>query len=123
MATLITVSVAVSCAMLFSLTAGTNAAETSGGAYMILSNGQITCGEFLADSPHSQSTDMEWVLGYISGRNREAPVGSRMAGISFTVGDSVTAWLQNYCQTHALNHLVEAADELRAEFLRREGPR
>ena len=46
-----------------------------------------------------------------------------MAGISFTVGESVTALLQNYCRAHALNHLVVAADELGAEFLRREGPR
>ena len=123
MAPLIAFSVAVSGVMPFTLTAGTNAAETPSNAHMVLSNGQITCGEFLTDSPHTQASDTEWVLGYISGRNREAPAGRRMAGTSFTAPDSVTAWLQNYCRTHALNHLVEAADELRTEFLLREGPR
>jgi hypothetical protein len=58
---------AASGAMLFSLVSETSAAETSGGSYMIPSNGQITCGEFLSDSPRSQATDTEWVLGYISG--------------------------------------------------------
>jgi hypothetical protein len=33
------------------------------------------------------------------------------------------AWLQDYCRTHALDHLADAADGLRDEFLRRESMR
>jgi hypothetical protein len=113
---------AASGAMLFSLVSETSAAETSGGSYMIPSNGQITCGEFLSDSPRSQATDTEWVLGYISGRNRVSASG-RMAGSSFKAPESVMAWLQDYCRTHALDHLADAADGLRDEFLRRESMR
>jgi len=87
---------------------------------MILSNGTITCGEFLSDSVPTQAADTEWVLGYISGRNMESSKGSRMAGSSFTAPQSASAWLQNYCRTHPLNRLAEAADALRDEFLRRE---
>jgi hypothetical protein len=89
---------------------------------MILSNGQITCGEFLSDNPQTQSADAEWVLGYISGRNRESPPGSRFVGTSFRTPESITAWLQNYCRTHALNEFIQAADALRDELLQREGP-
>lgn len=87
----------------------------------VLSNGYITCGEFLNDNEASQAGgDTEWVLGYITGRNRDAALGSRYAGSSFTAPASVTVWLQNYCRTHALDRLFQAADSLRAEFLRRE---
>ena len=107
---------------LVSLTPTARAANPLAESYSVLSNGYITCGEFLSDNPGSQAADAVWVLGYITGRNRDSPAGSRNAGTSFTAPSSVTAWLQNYCQTHALDRLVEAADALRAEFLRRERP-
>jgi hypothetical protein len=115
-------TVAVAGALLINWAVTVTAAEPNDGPFMVLSNGQITCGEFLADNPRSQAADTEWVLGYVSGRNSSSLAGSRNAGISFTAPDSVTAWLQNYCRTHSLDHLVEAAEELRSEFLRREGP-
>ena len=68
----------------------------------------------------TQASDTEWVLGYISGVNLNAPAGTRSAGHSFHKPEDATAWLQNYCRAHALDYLVKAADELRAEFLRRE---
>jgi hypothetical protein len=88
--------------------------------FQVLSNGAITCGEFLADGERTQASDTEWVLGYITGRNRVAPLGSRNAGSSFTAPAAVTAWLQDYCRTHALDYLIGAAEALRIEFLRRE---
>ena len=89
-------------------------------AFLVLSNGTETCGAMLADNQPALAADVEWVLGYISGLNRHAPPGERYAGSSFRHGASVSAWLQNYCQTHALDSLAQAADALRAEFLRRE---
>jgi hypothetical protein len=106
----------------FNQPSAAKAADLSEIPYIVLSNGQVTCGEFLSDNPGSQKTDMEWILGYISGRNREAFQGTRMAGRSFTQPESVLAWLQNYCRIHALDPLVNAGDSLRTEFLRREGP-
>src|SRR5580658_9664411 len=103
-------SVAVSSALVLCWAMSVTAADTADGPFMVLSNGQITCGEFLTDAPRTQSADTEWVLGYVSGRNRGSPPGSRNAGISFTAPDSVTAWLQNYCRTHSLDPLIEAAE-------------
>jgi len=37
--------------------------------------------------------------------------------------EAVFAWLQDHCRSHALDPLVNAADSLTAEFLRREGPK
>jgi hypothetical protein len=113
---------AISISMLLGFARSTNAVEAFSGVSMVLSNGTITCGEFLSDSPPTQAADTEWVLGYISGRNRESSVGSRMAGASFTAPQSVTAWLQNHCRTHPLDRLADAADKLRDDFLRRESP-
>lgn len=107
--------IAASCMIVFA-----SKAVVAEEGYVILSNGQITCGDFLSDNPSTQASDTEWVLGYISGLNKSAPVGSRNAGASFTTPASVTAWLQNYCRTHALDFLPSAAEALRAEFLRRE---
>src|ERR1700722_9956080 len=106
--------------MLVNLTSVTRAADNSDSGFMVLSNGMITCGEFLSDNLVSQQTAAEWVLGYISGRNRESSQGSRLVGTSFTRIESVTAWVQNYCRNHAPDPIVDAADSLRAEFLRRE---
>ena len=39
--------------------------------FYILSEGATTCGEFTTE-PETQTIRMEWILGYISGRNREA---------------------------------------------------
>jgi hypothetical protein len=114
-------SAAVLAIVLSNPTSLAKAASPSDRTYMVLSNGQVECGEFLSDNPLSQKADVEWVLGYISGRNREASQGSRMAGVSFKRPEAVLVWLQDYCRTHSLDLLVDAADGLRAEFLRREG--
>src|SRR5215469_13308152 len=88
--------------------------------FYVLSEGATTCGEFVAQ-PQMQTIRMEWVLGYISGRNREAASPrDRLIGHSFERTDTVLGWLQSYCQTHSLNTLVNAADDLRADFRRHE---
>jgi hypothetical protein len=88
--------------------------------FRTLSEGATTCGEFVAE-PWMQSSRMEWVLGYISGRNREAvSPGNRIIGGSFQQPATVIAWLQNYCQFHSLDTLLNAADRLRDDFQRHE---
>lgn len=89
--------------------------------FNILSEGASTCGEFIAE-PQMQTIRMEWILGYISGRNKEAALPrDRLIGRSFERTNTVLGWLQSYCQTHSLNILVKAADDLRADFQKHEG--
>jgi hypothetical protein len=97
------------------------ALDINNAPFATLSEGATTCGEFVAQ-PLMQSERMEWVLGYISVRNREAISPSeRTIGRSFQQPATVIAWLQNYCQVHSLDMLIDAADHLRADFQRHEG--
>jgi len=66
--------------------------------WLMLSEGATTCGEFIAE-PGMQNVRMEWVLGYISGRNREATSSrDRFIGRSFQQPATVIGWLQSYCR-------------------------
>jgi hypothetical protein len=88
--------------------------------FEILSEGATTCGEYIAQ-PATRGARMEWVLGYISGRNREAASPrERMIGTSFDKPATIDGWLLSYCQSHSLDTMNQAADDLRADFLKRE---
>src|SRR5437764_12556041 len=77
--------------------------------------GGTTCGEFIAQPGIMQTVRMEWVLVYISGRNREAALPrERDIGTSFQQPATVIGWLQSYCRSHSLDTLISAADNLRA---------
>ena len=91
-------------------------------AGMILSNGQDSCGEFLAGDQWHQQIDVEWILGYISGVNtRGQTENDRLVGTSFRDGAAVAAWVQQYCRSHALDVMPTVAEALRTEFAKREG--
>jgi hypothetical protein len=90
-------------------------------SFLTLSEGATTCGEFIAQ-PGMQVVRMEWALGYISGRNREAlSPRERWVGSSFQQPNTVIGWLQSYCRSHSLDPLFVAADDLRADLQRQEG--
>lgn len=73
------------------------------GEWVVLSEGATTCGEFIAE-PGMQTSRMEWILGYISGRNREATSPhDRFIGRSFQQPATVIGWLQGYCRLHSLD--------------------
>jgi hypothetical protein len=96
------------------------AIDVSREPFYTLGEGATTCGEFVAQ-PQMQTIRTEWVLGYISGRNREAASpGGRLIGRSFGRTDTVLGWLQSYCQAHSFDTLLKAADDLRADFQRHE---
>jgi hypothetical protein len=83
----------------------------------VLGEGTATCGDFLSQ-PTMQSVRLEWVLGYISGRNAEAPLPvEKMIGRNLHDAQTPFVWLQNYCQANGAKPLIVAADELRV-FLR-----
>jgi hypothetical protein len=105
----------------FWLTSAVHAFDVTREPFYTLSEGGTTCGEFIAQ-PQMQTIRMEWVLGYISGRNREAASPrERFIGRSFERTDTVLGWLQSYCRSHSLGPLFKAADDLRADFERHEG--
>jgi hypothetical protein len=46
-----------------------------------------------------------WVLGFLSGLG-VAGVGDPLNGVD---NEGVMAWIDNYCQSHPINRLVDAA--------------
>jgi hypothetical protein len=42
--------------------------------------------------------------------------------IRFTAPDSVAVWIQNFRRTQVFDHSIDAGENLRPEFQRREGP-
>lgn len=95
------------------------------GPIVVLSEGQTTCGEYVAE-PQKRVVRGAWVLGFISGvnagmaRNGSAPEAERMAGRSFQQPATVDGWLQIYCSAHPLDGLVTAAEKLRRDFIEHE---
>jgi hypothetical protein len=82
----------------------------------VLGDGSTTCGEFTA-IPGLQDAKTQWVLGYISGRNKEGQTPQeRKIGLSLRKPGTALGWLQSYCNSHSLNILAQAADDLRADF-------
>lgn len=113
--------VAVILALIFAALSNARALDVNNAPALVLSEGATTCGEFIAE-PNMQTVRMEWVLGYLSGRNREAASPrERYVGRSFQQPATVIGWLKNYCQSHGLDILNKAADDLRADFQRHEG--
>jgi hypothetical protein len=113
----IVTSMVVICAGFYGRTAV--AADQRDASFYVLSEGNATCGEFIAQ-PEMKSVRLAWVLGYLSGRNREAQGAERMIGTSLKMPATTLAWLDHYCAGHALDVLFIAADKLRAEALKHE---
>lgn len=106
---------------IFLLPLGARALDVTREPFFTLSEGATTCGEFIAQ-PQMQTIRMAWVLGYISGRNREAASPrDRLIGRSFEMPETVLGWLQSYCQAHSFETFLKAADDLRADCQRHEG--
>jgi hypothetical protein len=105
---------------MLSIAPSVHAGDTINTPFLALSEGATTCGEYIAQ-PTARVSRMEWVMGYISGRNREAASPrERNIGTSYYKAETIDGWLLSYCQTHSLDVLVKAADDLRAAFQRRE---
>jgi hypothetical protein len=92
--------------------------------YTFLSNGLDSCGQYLAAGQVRQDTDVEWVLGFISGANWAATTqNDRHVGSSFTDPEAINAWVEQYCRGHPLDKIADAAVAIRVEYARREGRR
>jgi hypothetical protein len=96
-----------------------NAADSHGG-FATYGAGATSCGEHTrfvrAHSDHEQA-DVTWVLGFLTAYNLYGWKGDDVA--SHTDGDAVQQWLGNYCASHPLDYVSDAAQQLIAEFRRR----
>lgn len=91
--------------------------------FMVLSNGQDSCGQFLAANDAKKMIDVEWILGFLSGQNSLAQGNSRMVGRSVHDIQAIAAWMQEFCRSHALDYMPAAAEALRTELSERESDR
>ena len=91
------------------------------GAMANLSEGDTTCGEFVAE-PLKVNARMEWVLGFLSGANSRAAPPYKLIGRSFQQPATVVGWLQSYCALHSLDTMLAAAEALRRDYYQHEGP-
>jgi hypothetical protein len=93
------------------------AGEADAGSFRVWGEGVILCDTWISDR-HSDLTmvnhEFSWVEGYITGLNSGLPSTSSNNG---QVGEHIAAegakvWLDNYCQSHPLDTLAQAADKL-----------
>ena len=93
------------------------AGEADAGSFRVWGEGVILCDTWISDR-HSDLTmanhEFSWVEGYITGLNSGLPSASSNNG---QVGEHLAAegakvWLDNYCQSHPLDMLSQAADKL-----------
>jgi hypothetical protein len=97
------------------------AEQVSSGPVWVLANGTESCGKFLGREEVLQKADALWILGYISGANSRSE-SYRMIGQSIhDAGTTVVEWARHYCQEHPLDPLVNVAEALRFELIKREG--
>ncbi len=83
---------------------------------MFYGEGTRQCGDWTADYQQSLVTDLSiypldeaWVMGYVSAVNDNDP---RVPNITATDPSAMSAWMNNYCQQHPLDHIFEGARAL-----------
>ncbi len=77
--------------------------------------GQMSCGNWVkyktdTSSPWPREANNMWLLGFISGLS--SGIGAKRDFLSKTDADSITLYMDNYCQTNPLKSVVEGAYEL-----------
>jgi hypothetical protein len=88
----------------------------------VVGTGARSCGDWKADHQHEDAvsvSDDAWVAGYLSGYSiwsaDDAPklpdLGAR------------STWMNNYCRSHPLDHILEAVNQLIFELQRRQAAR
>lgn len=93
-----------------------SAASTAANAATIA--GAPSCGTWVKDRASKdwpELADTMWLLGYLSG----IATTSRSYFLRDTKNDSLTLWVDNYCQANPLDYLNDAGDKLASELIRR----
>ena len=101
-------------AFLFTLSASSDCLAST-----VYGPGAISCGMFLEHFHESQDGnpvdgllylgDGDWILGYLSAK-------SGAGNLEETDSNGVNQWILNYCQTHPLKRLNDAANALVKEL-------
>jgi hypothetical protein len=82
------------------------------GTYRAVGEGGVSCGTWTAERANNPAelywlSESAWVLGFLSGVGYEgAGDVDPLRGVD---AKGVEAWLDNYCRTHPLQTLVDAA--------------
>src|ERR1700691_2072191 len=71
-------------------------------------NGNESCGSWTEHHRHGAYT--QWVLGFISGAAWKASSES-FDPLAGNVASGGWAWIDNYCATHQIDKIVDAAEE------------
>jgi hypothetical protein len=75
--------------------------------YHLLGPGGSSCGSWTAHGRTRDWFQLSWVLGFLSGIGyADAPRHDPLRGVD---AEGVAGWLDNYCQAHPLQKLVDAA--------------
>lgn len=80
-------------------------------AATIMGSGVESCGSWLQHRADGGSSDMQWVLGYLSG----AAIYNGKNPLVNTDGNGVWYWIDNYCRSHAASKLADALDAFVSE--------
>jgi hypothetical protein len=95
------------------------AQAANGGKFMAYGAGTSSCGKFVADFDGSQSSQtsmvervkaLEWVEGYLTYLDKfDKGVADILAS---TDVNGMELWVYNYCRSHPLENMTQAADAL-----------
>lgn len=90
--------------------------------FRVLGYGAASCGTWLEDRREASFAGLaaeSWVQGYLTAFNVYGPSPTRDITVN-TDHAGAAAWIDNYCRTHPLADIREAADALIAELLRQQ---
>jgi hypothetical protein len=78
--------------------------------YSVVGPGVSSCGTWTADQSNATAyqIDLSWVLGFLAGI-AYASLDNPLHGLD---ANAVADWIDNYCQAHPLEHIIDAADAL-----------
>src|SRR5262249_60363407 len=85
-------------------------------AITVMGAGASSCGAWTQSrQSHLDGVPVSWVLGYLSGINvYGGTTADLLKGLD---RNAIESWIDNYCQTHPLDHIGVAVDLLLAELL------
>jgi hypothetical protein len=102
-----------------------DSAQAVDATYLIMGEGTISCGEYVASSQAQEQmyfSALNWVQGFMTAINikRSEEIGKPSLIGNDLDPDSASLWLEKYCRENPLNRLDDAALALVDELIARE---
>lgn len=86
-------------------------ANAQNGIFSVMGLAAMSCGRYTADRrqapPDQDNLAYEWVAGYLSAYNQYVDPARDVIGTPDAA--ALSGWLDNYCTTHPLDNLAQAA--------------